>query len=198
MFSLVLLASVYLNGVNVDGVRGQSFEKCKTVRIDEKGDVHLECPGYQVESAAANPAPAPVPAPPPLAVAAVAIAPPRAAAVTKRYWLVTEQVQGDAVQYDVDLFVNSKWIRKLKAAEDQTVVELTRHLVPGPNKLLFAASKHLDKARKSASPGAYLKIIVGEGEAGGNNVTIDNPLIELKRTAAETNDVNEEFTIQGR
>jgi hypothetical protein len=39
---------------------------------------------------------------------------------------------------------------------------------------------------------------VGEGDSGGNTVTIDNPLIESKRTAAETENVNEEFTILGR
>jgi hypothetical protein len=40
--------------------------------------------------------------------------------------------------------------------------------------------------------------VVGEGNEGGNTVTIDNPLIESKRTAAETDNVNEEFTLQGR
>ena len=51
---LLLAASLFLNGVNVDGLRAQSFEKCKTVRIDDKGDVHLDCPGYQVEAPAAG------------------------------------------------------------------------------------------------------------------------------------------------
>ena len=37
-----------------------------------------------------------------------------------------------------------------------------------------------------------------EGESGGNNVMIDNPLIECRRTAAEMENLNEEFTIQGR
>ena len=45
----LLLASIFLNGVNIDGLRGQKFDKCRTVRIDERGDVHLDCPGYQVE-----------------------------------------------------------------------------------------------------------------------------------------------------
>ena len=45
----LLVASVFLNGVNVDALRSQKFEKCKTVRIDERGDVYLDCPGYQVQ-----------------------------------------------------------------------------------------------------------------------------------------------------
>lgn len=185
----ILLASVFLNGVNIDGLRGQSFEKCRTVKIDDRGDVHLECPGYQVE------APAPAAAAPAIPVAQSSPIP---AAVTKHFWLVTEQTEAGAAQYDMDVFVNSKWIRKIKSGEDQIVLEITKYLQPGPNKVLFAATKHIEAGRKSVSPSAVLKVIVGEGEAGGNNVMIDNPLLECKRTAAETDNVNEEFTIQGR
>jgi hypothetical protein len=182
---------VFLNGVNVDGLRSQAFEKCRLVKIDDRGDVHLDCPGYQVEGVpAAAPAPVPVPV-----VAVSSIARP---AMSKHYWLVTERSEGGAAQYDLDIFVNSKWIRKVKSNEEQIVLEITKYLSPGPNKVLFAATKHLEAGRKSASPAAYVKVIVGEGESGGNNVMIDNPLIECRRTAAETENLNEEFTIQGR
>jgi hypothetical protein len=182
---MLLLASVFLNGVNVDSLRSQKFEKCRTVRIDDRGDVHLDCPGYQVEGQAA-------PGTAPLIPSAVA------AAMTKRYWLVSEEKDGGAAQYDVDVFVNAKFIRKIKAGEPQVVLEVTRYLRPGANKVLFAATKQPAAVRKSASPASFLKLVVGEGDAGGNTVTIDNPLIETKRTAAETDNVNEEFTIQGR
>ena len=183
---ILLLASVYLNGVNIDGLRGQKFEKCKAVRIDDRGDVYLECAGYQVEQPAAA-----APAPAPLIPSALA------AAMTKRYWLVSEEKDSASAQYDVDVFVNARFIRKIKAGEPQVVLEITKYLRPGANKVLFAASKRPGE-RKSASPASFLKLVVGEGDAGGNTVTIDNPLIESKRTAAETDNVNEEFTIQGR
>jgi hypothetical protein len=193
MTLLALLASVFLNGVNIDGLRSQSFEKCKSVKIDNRGDLHLDCPGYQVEAQAA---PA---APPPPAVAAVAAASPAPpAAITKHYFLVTDQADGAAAQYDVDVFVNSKWVRKVKSSDNQIVLEITRYFQPGPNKVLFAATKQIGAGRKSTAPTAFVKFIVGEGESGGNNVMIDNPLVELKRTAAETENLNEEFTIQGR
>lgn len=189
MHIVLLLASLFLNGVNIDGIRSQAFEKCRTVKIDERGDVHLDCPGYQVE------APAPSAAPPPAApVAAAGIA----TSISKHYWLVTEQTESGAAQYDMDVFVNSKWIRKVKSGEDQIVLEITKYLIPGPNKILFAATKHIEAGRHSASPSAFVKVIVGEGEAGGSNVMIDNPLLECKRTAAEIDNVNEEFTIQAR
>jgi hypothetical protein len=180
---MLLATSIFLNGVNIDGVRNQSFEKCKSAKIDDKGDVQLDCPGYEVEpqpQKAGQPAPA-VPG-----------------TVTKRYWLVSEAQDSAAAQYDLDVFVNSKWVRKVKAGEAQIVLEITKFITPGPNKILLAATKHMEAGRKSDQAASYLKITVGEGEAGGNTVTIDNPLIECKRTAAETENVNEEFTIQGR
>ena len=188
----LLVASVFLNGVNVDGLRSQKFEKCKTVRIDDRGDVYLDCPGYQVErpSAAVPASSGGAPAIAPLLQSAVA------AALSKRYWLVSEEK--DSALFDVDVFVNAKFIRKIRAGEPQVVLEITRYLHPGANKVLFAATKRAAVAGKSATPGSFLKLVVGEGDSGGNTVTIDNPLIESKRTAAETENVNEEFTIQGR
>jgi hypothetical protein len=184
---LLLLASTYLNGVNIDGLRSQSFEKCKSVRVDERGDLHLDCPGYEVQAQA----PSAVPPPP---VAAGSLVPPPAT-ISKHYWLVSEEKEG--AQYDLDVFVNSKWVRKVKAGEPQIVLEITKFLQPGQNKVLFAATKR-PEPRKPASPASFVKITVGEGEAGGNTVMIDNPLVECKRTAAETDNVNEEFTLQAR
>ncbi len=185
---VLLLASLFLNGVNIDGIRSQSFEKCRTIKVDERGDVHLDCPGYQVEAPA-------VPASAPAAVATSGLVP---TSISKHYWLVTEQSQFGAAQYDLDVFVNSKWIRKVKSGEAQIVLEITKYLTPGPNKVLFAAIKHLEEGRQSTSPSVWVKVIVGEGESGGSNVMIDNPLLECKRTAAEIDNVNEEFTIQAR
>ena len=202
----LLVASVFLNGVNIDGLRGQSFEKCKAVKIDERGDVHLDCPAYQVEQAptAAPSAPSAAAAQPASAqagmaqgaVPAVATAAPTS--VTKHYWLVTEQTEKGAAQYDLDVWINSKWIRKLRAGEDQIVLDITKFLTPGQNKVIFGATKKLEGGRKSASPAAYIKAIVGEGETGGNNVMIDNVLVEVKRTAAELDNRNEEFTVNAR
>ena len=189
---ILLLAATFLNGVNIDGLRSQSFEKCRAVKIDDRGDVYLDCPGYEVQAQTAPAAPAPAVAASTLAGQAVS------GAITKHYWLVSEEASPGQAQYDLDIFVNSKWVRKVKAGEPQIVLEVTRYLTPGPNKVLFAATKHLEAGRKTTSPAAFLKITVGEGEAGGNTVMIDNPLVEFKRTAAETDNVNEEFTVTAR
>jgi hypothetical protein len=178
-----LLAATFLNGVNIDGVRGQSFEKCKSVRIDDKGNVHLDCPGYHVEDPGGSSIP----------VATSGFA---SSGLSKHYFLVTEQKDGGTAQYDVDVYVNSKWLRRVRSGEEQIVVDITRYLQPGPNKLLFAGTKQ--GGRKSGPPSSFVRIVVGEGESSGAQVLIDNPLVELRRTAAESENVNEEFTIQAR
>ena len=224
-----LAGSVYLNGVRIDGVTNQKFEKVASVRIDEKGNVYIDAPAYAVKlvNAPAAPAPAPVatapalaPAPAPVAPAApppapavaapapapavatpapapapVDTAPPR---ITRRYWLVTEQPAVGMAEYDIDLYVNSRWVRKLRSAEDQVITEITHLLQPGKNAVLMMAHKVASGSRRSESPQHVFKVIIGEGNEGGGNVMIDNPLIRYQRTAAETEDQSEEFTLTTR
>lgn len=208
-----LAGSVYLNGVKIDGVTNQKFEKA-TVRIDEAGNVHIDAPGYaaRVVSAppptpapAATPAPSTTPATPAQQPQAAAPAAPAAPAeevaperITRRYWLVTEQSVPGMTEYDIDVYVNSKWIRKLRNNEEQVVLEMTRHLQPGKNTVLFTAHKAAGGSRRSVSPGHVFKVLIGEGNVGGDNVMIDNKLLQFQRTAADTQDVSEEFTLTTR
>ncbi|MFL5344811.1 MAG: hypothetical protein ACJ8AT_08455 [Hyalangium sp.] len=214
-----LASSVYLNGVRIDGVTNQKFEKA-TVRIDEKGDVFIEAPGYAVRvvtpppAAPAPVAPAPVapvapptaPAPTAPASAAAPTQPPPPAApasdappsLTRRYWLVTEQSVPGMAEYDIELYINSKFIRKLRNNEEQVITELTQQLQPGKNTILLSAHKVVLGDRKSYSPQHYFKVIIGEGNEGGGRVMIDNPIIRFQRTAADSKDDSAEFTLTTR
>jgi hypothetical protein len=205
-----LASSVYLNGVRIDGVTNQKFEKA-TVRIDEKGDVFIEAVGYAVRVMSPAPvAPAPV-APAPVAPPAAPVAAPAAptpppaapapdalASLTRRYWLVTEQAVPGMSEYEIDLYINSKWVRKLRNNEEQVITEVTRQLQPGKNTILLSAHKVVVGDRKSYSPQHYFKVIIGEGNEGGDKVMIDNPIIRFQRTAADTKDDSEEFTLTTR
>lgn len=175
--------SVFLNGVNIDGVVNQKFENV-TVTIDDKGNVLIAAKGYEVQ--AQTPATKPVP---PAA---------DAGPVTKRYFLVSETGGPGLAQYDVDVFVNSTWIKRVSSNDLQAVVEVSRWMKKGKNTVHFAATKVMGAERKSSSPVHYLKIYIGEGNMGGNNVMIDNALIEYKRDASETGNFADELVIEGR
>jgi hypothetical protein len=210
-----LAGSVFLNGVPIDSVRDQKFEKVSSVRIDAQGNVHIDAPAYAVKTVnvPATPAPAPAPAPAPVAQASapapapVATPAPAPAApavdtaparITRRYWLVTEQSATGMTEYDIDLYVNSKWVRKLRNHEEQVITDITPLLQPGKNAVLFMARKVAAGSRKSESPQHVFKVIIGEGNEGGGRVMIDNPLLRFQRTAAQSEDVTEELTLTTR
>lgn len=174
---------VFLNGVNIDGVLNQKFENV-TVAIDDKGNVLITAKGYEVQ--AAQPAPRPT-------TPAVDPGP-----VSKRYFLVSETSAPPLAQYDIDVFVNSVWIKRVSSADVQVVAEITRHLKKGKNSVHFTATKVLGDGRKSAAPTHFVKIYIGEGNMGGNNVMIDNALLEYKRDASEMQNFADEFSIEGK
>lgn len=180
--------SVTLNGVAIDGVTEQRFENC-TVVIDEKGDIHIQAKGYAVRTSGGEPSREPA------VQASQANAAP--AHVTRRYFVATEQTP-PGPQYDLAVFINAQWVREVKANEPQAVMEITKYLRPGPNKITLAATKRIVGDRLAVTSDVTLKAIVGEGNVGGEHVMIDVPLVEMVRTAAEMDDRSEEFVIEAR
>lgn len=171
---------VFLNGVNIDGVTNKVFYDAK-VQIDAKGNIYITTgagaatPGTETASAQ----PTVEEGKPP----------------TRRYWLVTEKAAPGMSQYDIDLFVNGKWVRRFLDREDHVVMEITKHLTTGPNTLHFVAKKNMGNARRSTSPQHYFRIVVGEGSKGGRNVMISRKLVDYKRTALETESFKDAYTI---
>jgi hypothetical protein len=198
-------SSIFLNGINIDGVTNQAFNNC-TVIIDAQGNIFITAKGYAVAApgagaqapgipgAALPTAPAPAVAPVPVAVPTVAATP----VVTQRYWLVTEKAAPGMTQYDIDLFVNSKFVRRFLDDEEHVVLEITKFLQPGQNKLVLMAKKNLGAGRRSASPQHFFRVIIGEGDSGGRNVMINRKLVDYKRTALETTDQTDEFFLNAR
>ncbi len=184
--AIALAGSVYLNGTNIDGVTNQRFEKA-TVRIDEKGNVLIEAAGYAVKSVEGGPAKSnrnegddgP-------------------ARLSRRYWLVTEQTVPGMTEFDIDLYVNAKWVRKIRNNDEQIIQEITKQLLPGRNTILLTAHKVAVGARRSLSPEHVFRVIIGEGNVGGDNVMIDNPIVKFERKASEANDVSQEYTLTTR
>jgi hypothetical protein len=185
------LKNVYLNDVrinDVQGLRDLKLEKV-TVRFDEKGDLHIDAQGYKIDLV--DPAGGQAAA----RAGQEAEGPPR---LTRKYFLVTEQTAPGMTEFDIDVYVNSKWIRKLRNNEEQIYTEITKHLQPGKNTVTMVAKKLEGKARRSVSPQHVFRVIVGEGNVGGEHVMIDRPVVDFRRTAADAEDVSREFTFTTR
>lgn len=175
--------SVFLNGVNIDGVTHQKFENV-SVEIDENGNVLITAQGYAVQK---------MPAQPSEKTATKAGGP-----VERRYFLVSETNAPGLTEFDIDIFVNSVWVKRISHEDGQSVTEITRHMRGGKNRVHFTATKVAKEARKSSSPEHTLTVILGEGNMAGKNVTIENPLVEYTKSAAETETETREFRVVGR
>ena len=182
-----LARSVYLNGVNIDGVTGQEFKNC-VVKVDANGDIWITAKDYVVKPSDGKE--------PAKQSPAAGGAQPAATVITKKYWLVTELGPGRG-GYDIDVYVNNVWIKKVQNNDEQIVIDITKHLQPGRNVLKFTALKVKGIAADPAGKG-FTNVIIGEGSAGGNNVVIDKPVLEYKRLASESQPFVNEFTVMAR
>lgn len=179
-----LAAEVYVNGVNVDGLTNHTFEKV-TVRIDEKGDVQIEAPGYSVKKVSLGPD-------------KPAVAP--EGVITQKYFLVTEQSPPGMTEYEIDLFLNGKFFRTLRSGEDQLVTDITKSLKPGKNQVILQAKKRYadPMVPKSMSRNHVFRVIIGEGTTANDQVTIEKQVVTFTRTAADTNDTTQDFSFTTR
>ncbi|MBE2249025.1 MAG: hypothetical protein IAE78_05690 [Myxococcus sp.] len=179
-------ADVYVNGVNVEGLSNQSFSKVN-VTIDEKGNVHIDAPGYAVKKVT-------------IAADKGSAAVREEGVVTKKYFVVTEQNVLGRTEYDIDLYINGKFIRTLRSDDEQIVSDITRHFAPGKNSVLMQARKvQAQKDQpKSTRTEHFFRVIIGEGSITADQVTIETPLIKFERNASESNDVRQEFSVTTR
>jgi hypothetical protein len=164
-------ATVFLNGVEIDGVGlNQKLEKC-TVTFDGKGNVLIDAPGYNVQALNAT---APVAA---------------AGGLTKKYLAVSE---GGSVGGQVDLYLNAKFVQRFKVEDGQVVLDISRFVRPGPNQILFVVPQGTSAAQSAP------KVIIGEGESTANKVTIDNPIARFPRPSSPSGEATQEFSFTGR
>lgn len=208
-------AAVYLNGVNIDGVTGQRFDNC-TVVIDDRGNVRIEAKGYAVKVEGAETSPPANTQPPPYSSSSGS--PPggqggyagptttypapsngaRPGRLSRRYFLVAEQSVEGGTQYEVDVFINAQWIRKIQGTEGALPIEVTKYFRPGQNRVFLAAKKSIIGDRRYYTRDVWMKVVIGEGNVGGDHVMIDSPLVVLTRSAADMDDRNEEYVVEAR
>jgi hypothetical protein len=190
---------VWLNGVKLDphvAVKSTRLSGCDVV-IDEKGDVHIVAKGVRVEVA---------PVPPTVAASGTrttTAAPPPAPAgaeakLTSRYWMSAPQRSRGRVDYDIDVFVNETHVTRLRSEDTRVLVEITRHVKRGENRVRLVARKRAGATRGSASAADVMEIVVGSGRVGQGTVTIDEPLVTYRRNAAETKEFQDEYRFTGR
>jgi hypothetical protein len=157
LLSLSLLASpqarIFLNGVAIDGVRGQQFANA-VVRIDEQGRVHIDAPDYEV----APPADTLRLKPAHLAPGEGALVVFQSMAHGKTGITTIVQVNGKTVADELDPM--------------QTLVDLLPHLKPGLNII------EIKLARKAGS--GAMEVVLGLGGIRDSRIELTDTLVSEK------------------
>jgi hypothetical protein len=168
--------SVFLNGVDISDVRGQEFKKA-TVRLDEKGNVHIDAPGYKVQVVE--------PGTGSTSTAATNDNGGKNLSLSKRYYLVTQPSVGGVAQYRFLVSINGHVRKDIQAGSDQVIMEISAWLHLGENEIVIKAMKNLGEGRKSSSPKDVAKVIIGVGHEDGKVVKIDSIKGSVKANASE-------------
>jgi len=171
--------SVYLNGARIDGVTEQTIRGAD-IRFDSMGNVHIKATGYRVQPQGDGTM---VPSAPKLA---------------SRYWLFSSKAKPGATGYEVEIFINGHFVRKVRSHDAQVIQEVSGYLQPGKNIIHFKAAKDAKRPETSKSPADFFKLIVGVGDTKGEQLVIQRTLVEYRRTAKETGSFDDEYTFAAK
>ncbi len=167
---------IYLNGVKVNNaISNQEFKNAK-VRFDAKGNVYLTVEGIKVyeEGKPSTGQTAAIPA--------------------DTYWLVATQTQPGMTQYDIEVHVNGKLVKRIKNTKAQLIMDIAPFLRPGKNEISYTAIKDLSQTRKSFDENHKFEVIVGRGKENKEGLVIEQTLARYQRTAKDVENHSKQFS----
>jgi hypothetical protein len=184
-----MAGTIYVNGVDVTGLRGQSFDNV-TITFDSNGDVHISAPQYEIEvvdpTAATVPPPTTSPTPPPAAIPEPA--PPEPSGVAEgRWWLITED--NGSVGHSVEIIINDVRVQTVKSGGEQLIEDVAAWLRPGTNKIRMV-SISMDAG------GGALYIYLGTGSNDSGTLVMDTPDVQFGLGASRSGTYTRDYTIE--
>lgn len=171
-------ADVFINGVKVSGLTSETFDKAQ-VRFDEKGDVHITVPDVKIRFEGS-----------PTEGSSKGAVTGRAEAekprLSRDYFLISSQTSPGATQYDIEIHINGRFVTRARSADGkQLTIKLNEYLSPGDNTVVFTAVKRLGEGRKSFSRQDEFTLLLGQGEASGQQIIIEKTLVRYSRDASQ-------------
>ena len=123
-----------------------------STRIDAKGDIYIDAPGYKVE--VVEDAPSTVPT----SSSGIPVG---------QYWLAT--VDESSTGAAADLMINGTLVRKLRSQEPQVILDIGPFLKAGENSVMLIPS--------SASEVGSFSVYLGTGANEAGTVVLDDPSV---------------------
>jgi hypothetical protein len=179
--AVALAGSVYVNGTFVEprSLAGVTLDKA-TVRFDAQGNMHIDAPGYQLQTglAPASTQPVPVARPP-------TIAPPPASAVTYgRWWLVVEDNKSSG--HTADVWINGQLIGTVRSGDGGKLIELSRWLRLGANNVVV-------KSSSSSPTGGIFAVYLGAGGSEKGSFDMPSPAVNYELGSSRTGPYQREY-----
>lgn len=181
----VFAGKIFLNGMDITGVKNKSFKQVKEVKIDDKGDIHLTAPQYEVkvmETGDSN------------SSSSSTAATSDTSVVSGQYFIATDG-PGMKVQYQLTIAINGIERLVIPPKSSSTIEEISKWLVKGKNKVTVTATKKLDNGRISTSAEDILKLMIGRGHEEKKVVKLDKLLATFNCDASKLTDFAKQYTI---
>ncbi len=194
--SMAMAGSVFVNGVNVDGLRNQTFEGVKAVTIDNDGNVQIEAPGYDIQVAGEDAGPDPTPpgpttpttAPPPVATAGQ-ILPPGSVdngLPIGQWWLISED--NGSSGHVVSIYINGQLATAIPSGQAQVIADMQPYVKFGANQVRI-------ESQSVAAAGGTFYIYMGSGSNDSGTVVMDPPQVQFGVGPSREGQYVREFTL---
>lgn len=156
---------VYVNGVPIHrAAPAIHLTEVQEVLVDAEGTVHILAPAHPVVDA----------------TGALQVPEPGAWRVVMggTWWLITEPSGAAGLSDRVEVWINDRMVHVAESQAAQVMVEVTSHLRPGENRVVFRASR----ARPSVAGMTPFRVTVGRGVTGEGALRLDTA-VAITRTA---------------
>jgi len=161
---------VFVNGVDVTGLAGQTFKGC-SVTFDDDGNVRIDAPGYEVSKPEIKAA----------GGGGGTAGQPAKAPTKKKYFLVTSESQGAKVWDSYSVIVNGNAVKKFTSADGVILHEITKEMTAGKNQVLVTATKQ--EGYPGGTSQSWYRILIGAGHEEEKKIVIDKTLVQWTRKA---------------
>ena len=182
MAPAVFAGKLFLNGMDITGVKNKSFKKVKEVKIDANGDIHLIAPQYEVKVMET-------------ASGSTSASTASTSTVSGQYFLAT-QGNGLKVQYQLTIAINGVERLVIKPSSSSKIEDMSKWLNKGKNTITVTATKKLGNGRLSTSSSDKLTLMMGRGHEENKVVKIDKLLATFRCDASKLFDFTKQYTIK--
>ena len=175
---------IFLNGVDITDVREKTFKGVNTVRIDKKGDVHIEAPQYKVKVLETGGD---------YSVETRGDA--NTTGLSSKYYIAS---QGPAprVQYRLRLEINGVHRLTIGAKDSSRIEEITGWLQKGENIIRITAEKKIGpEGRASTAKSDAVKVLIGSGHEEDKVVKMDSVKATFTCNASTTDTFTREYKL---